>query len=195
MTDATPAGWYQDPAGGGGRRYWDGSSWTEHVEAPTAWIGPPPSGPRSRTPVWVWLVAVAVVGVFVLAILVAIAVPTFLGAKERADDRAAQSSVRNAAVVVKTMWIDDAAVVTPETMHDIEPSLDFTEATSTNPQQVSVAVDAVSATVAVRSVSGKCFVIRIANPAQGGSTNTGSLPPREACYAASASSGMIPEEF
>lgn len=27
----TPAGWYPDPAGGPGSRYWDGSAWTEHT--------------------------------------------------------------------------------------------------------------------------------------------------------------------
>ncbi|MFS0884526.1 DUF2510 domain-containing protein [Aeromicrobium sp. 179-A 4D2 NHS] len=27
-----PAGWYDDPAGSGGRRYWDGQRWTDRVE-------------------------------------------------------------------------------------------------------------------------------------------------------------------
>jgi hypothetical protein len=29
-TPSTPAGWYPDPDGSGGQRYWDGSVWTEH---------------------------------------------------------------------------------------------------------------------------------------------------------------------
>ena len=29
-TPPTPAGWYPDPDGSGGQRYWDGSGWTEH---------------------------------------------------------------------------------------------------------------------------------------------------------------------
>jgi hypothetical protein len=28
------AGWYQDPGGSGGRRYWDGQRWTEHLAPP-----------------------------------------------------------------------------------------------------------------------------------------------------------------
>ena len=29
-----PPGWYADPHGGGGQRYWDGERWTEHSTAP-----------------------------------------------------------------------------------------------------------------------------------------------------------------
>lgn len=43
-----PPGWYPDPAGGDGRRYWDGARWTAHVEAAPAVapIPPPPPPPE-----------------------------------------------------------------------------------------------------------------------------------------------------
>jgi hypothetical protein len=43
-TPPTPAGWYPDPDGSAGQRYWDGSAWTEH-RAPAA---PPPPEPIGR---------------------------------------------------------------------------------------------------------------------------------------------------
>ena len=44
--------------------------------------------------------------VLIIAILLAIAIPTFLGARERANDRAAQSSLRNALTAAKTIYTD-----------------------------------------------------------------------------------------
>ncbi|MCP3935142.1 MAG: DUF2510 domain-containing protein [Actinomycetia bacterium] len=36
-------GWYSDPAGGGGLRYWDGQTWTSHTaSAPVQPVQPPP---------------------------------------------------------------------------------------------------------------------------------------------------------
>src|SRR3981081_2553752 len=43
-TPPTPAGWYPDPDGSGGQRYWDGSAWTEH-QAPGIATTPEPSEP------------------------------------------------------------------------------------------------------------------------------------------------------
>jgi uncharacterized protein DUF4352/uncharacterized protein DUF2510 len=51
-TPPTPAGWYPDPDGSGGQRYWDGSTWTEH-RAPAAPIfepGPTPEPEASFEP-------------------------------------------------------------------------------------------------------------------------------------------------
>src|SRR5262245_46834994 len=44
--------------------------------------------------------------VLIIGILIAIALPTFLGARERAQNRAAQSSLRNALVAAKTAYTD-----------------------------------------------------------------------------------------
>jgi type IV pilus assembly protein PilA len=44
--------------------------------------------------------------VLIIAILIAIAIPTFLGARTRAQDRAAQTSLRNALVAAKSIYTD-----------------------------------------------------------------------------------------
>ncbi|HZE37513.1 MAG TPA: phospholipid scramblase-related protein [Stackebrandtia sp.] len=33
MAQQTPPGWYNDPSGNGGQRYWDGNQWTQHTHA------------------------------------------------------------------------------------------------------------------------------------------------------------------
>ena len=45
--------------------------------------------------------------VLIIAILIAIAIPTFLGARQRAQDRAAQSDLRNGLTAEKTVYTDN----------------------------------------------------------------------------------------
>lgn len=73
--------------------------------------------------------------VLIIAILIAIAIPTFLGARERAQDRAAQSDLRNALVAAKTFYTDNETYTglltgTPTAIESIEPSLDYGAAAS-----------------------------------------------------------------
>lgn len=111
--------------------------------------------------------------VLIIAILLAIAIPTFLGARERANDRAAQSSLRNALTAAKTIYTDSqdyAAADTAAEMSAVEPSLSYVVdvADSTTFKVVSVDVQAGGAAAGVMgewagaalSKSGKCFFIR-----------------------------------
>ena len=73
--------------------------------------------------------------VLIIGILIAIALPTFLGARQRAQDRAAQSDLRNGLAAAKTYFTDGdtytgfnaAAAVT------IETSLNWVDAFSATP--------------------------------------------------------------
>ena len=54
----TPPGWYPDPSGQHGTRWWDGVQWTDQVGPPTSQV------PRPRVPdhvptdtAWVWIMA------------------------------------------------------------------------------------------------------------------------------------------
>src|SRR5438093_333158 len=80
--------------------------------------------------------------VLIIGILIAIALPTFLGARNRANDKAAQSSLRNALVAAKTCFTDgDTYTGCDETkLATIETALTFVaHATdSTGPNTVSV---------------------------------------------------------
>jgi type IV pilus assembly protein PilA len=76
--------------------------------------------------------------VLIIAILIAIAIPTFLGARERAQDRGAQSNVRNALTAEKVFYVDNefyADAVALEAS-GIEPSLTF--AAAVNPADAGV---------------------------------------------------------
>ncbi len=114
--------------------------------------------------------------VLIIAILIAIAIPTFLGARGRAQDRAAQSGARNTVTNAKAIYTDnedytDATIGVGGELTDAEPSLTFVAGNSLKaeaPNHVSVAGQTVDTfTASVASANGNnCWHIRDAvNPA------------------------------
>jgi type IV pilus assembly protein PilA len=103
--------------------------------------------------------------VLIIAILLAIAIPTFLGARDRANDRAAQSSLRNSLTAAKTWYTDSQTFVGADEsatgLKTIEPSLTYSAAgtASTDFKAVSVSGTATDWAGAAWSKSGKCFWI------------------------------------
>jgi type IV pilus assembly protein PilA len=103
--------------------------------------------------------------VLIIGILIAIALPTFLGARTRADHRAAQSTLRNAVASAKAYFTDadtyvglDAAKMTAA-----EPAIGFVanNAVSTGPNVISVlAVDATTFVEAALAKDGFCYGLK-----------------------------------
>ncbi|HDL41585.1 MAG TPA: prepilin-type N-terminal cleavage/methylation domain-containing protein [Actinobacteria bacterium] len=52
--------------------------------------------------------------VLIIAILVAIAIPSFLGFRSRAQDRAVQAELRNVLLAEKGVWVDNTSFTTVE---------------------------------------------------------------------------------
>jgi type IV pilus assembly protein PilA len=107
--------------------------------------------------------------VLIIGILVAIALPTFLGARNRANDKAAQSGGRNTIAAAKTCFTDNdayydstntAAFCDEAALSAIETSLTFqpNNTQSGGPNEVSVLSDTTGAFyLAVWSKSGNCY--------------------------------------
>ncbi len=99
--------------------------------------------------------------VLIIAILLAIAVPTFLGARERAQERAAQSNVRNAFSAAKTIYTDSQnwSGVTAAAVQGAEPSLTVTGTTSDVPKKVGLLAADDYIVLVVKSANNKCFFL------------------------------------
>ncbi len=107
--------------------------------------------------------------VLIIAILIAIAIPTFLGAQNRARDRGAQTNLRNALSAAKTIASDRdgyffSTGTTPIVEGDLstaEPSLTFTNGapTTAGPIDVVTAADGTAITMYNKSGSGSFFCI------------------------------------
>lgn len=102
--------------------------------------------------------------VLIIAILIAIAIPTFLGARQKAQDRAAQSNLRNALTAAKTAYVDTQDYVAASgQLASIEPSLTYASGTaSTGQSNISVAapVGGTEIDLAAKSQSGTCFFLK-----------------------------------
>jgi type IV pilus assembly protein PilA len=131
--------------------------------------------------------------VLIIGILIAIALPTFLGARERAQNRAAQSSLRNALAAAKTAYTDTSdfseATEAATDLPAIEPSLDYvaTGTVSDTPTEVSVGVGHVTGTDSQRwagaamSESGTCYGILEVSTGGSAGTTYGSTATAASC--------------
>jgi type IV pilus assembly protein PilA len=118
--------------------------------------------------------------VLIIAILIAIAIPTFLGARQRAQDRAAQSDLRNGLTAEKTVYVDNQAYdATTANMVAIESSLNWNDTKNTGVNVLNVTVgNSATPTVVVgaivclseKSKSGQIF--RLVDIAAGTSAGT-----------------------
>jgi type IV pilus assembly protein PilA len=102
--------------------------------------------------------------VLIIGILIAIALPTFLGARQRAQDKAAQSNLRNAIAAAKTFYTDGETYVgfnAAGVAVGIEPSLTWVLADAVATQNT-VTLNTFSVTtieMSALSASGNFFCI------------------------------------
>lgn len=87
--------------------------------------------------------------VLIIAILIAIAIPTFLGAQNRARDRGAQSDLRNALTAAKTIATDAAGLfqvgttaISATDLEAAEGALDYVAVASADTTSVGFVVSA-----------------------------------------------------
>jgi len=122
--------------------------------------------------------------VLIIAILIAIAIPTFLGARGRAQDRSSQSNLRNALTAEKTLFTDNDQYSSDVTtaLPGSEPALNwvadgaFTASKTNGKWNVVVSVSQTNTAndtviLGAKSDSGTCFYIKdVASTPTGGVT-------------------------
>ena len=99
--------------------------------------------------------------VLIIAILIAVAIPTFLGARKRAQDRAAQSNLRNALTAAKVYYADNQRYTNEAAvLSGLETSVQWT---TTEPWTSKIYVENPDPQVIcllTRSASGADFAVR-----------------------------------
>ena len=99
--------------------------------------------------------------VVTVPIMAAIAIPTFLGAQERAQDRAVQSDIRNALTAEKVFYVDhEAWTADPVELATIEPTITYRSGGAPSDERiVHVVVEGDIVGLGARSASGTCFYV------------------------------------
>lgn len=100
--------------------------------------------------------------VIIIGLLAAIAIPTFLGQRDRANNAAAQSLVRNASSAIEAAYADtqNYATLTPAAVQAIEPSIKFDATNNAAAQdQVAVTFNANGYTITSLSRSGRTYTL------------------------------------
>jgi type IV pilus assembly protein PilA len=103
--------------------------------------------------------------VLIIGILIAIALPTFLGARKRAQDRAAQSDLRNGLAAAKTYFTDGDTYAgftsgAAGTAEATEPSLNWVAVATGAADEVAItAANATEVVLTAISKSGKEFCL------------------------------------
>lgn len=103
--------------------------------------------------------------VMIIGILIAIAIPAFLGARERAQNRSAQSNIRNAIAAANVLYTDnqDYTQVTQTDFANAEPSMTIAPITASpaannSAKEINYMVDAQTRIVmGVESANGNCY--------------------------------------
>ena len=132
--------------------------------------------------------------IIIIAILAAIAIPTFLGQRQKAQDAAAKSLVRNAMTAMESAYVDARTYAPASVDHAyllaIEPSINFiaasatgvclaTPAIATTADCTAAAVDywgtATTYEIGTKSASGNLFGVNSNKGAAGGTTFVKSL--------------------
>jgi type IV pilus assembly protein PilA len=110
--------------------------------------------------------------VLVIGILLAIAIPTFLGARKRAQDAVAKTSLRNALAAANVMYTDNQSFAAADEnattgLPTVETSLTYSNTTtaSTGAKVASLSAAATTWGAAALSSSGTCFTIKVVAPA------------------------------
>jgi type IV pilus assembly protein PilA len=109
--------------------------------------------------------------VMVIAVLIAIAIPTFLGFRANAQDKAAQATLTTAEKITHLVILEEGIVPPRATLlvllPTIEPSIEWIDHADSSASPSQVSLDDLNAgqelALATLSGSGSCFYLRVIN--------------------------------